>query len=184
MSRLFNRAFLIENMLYLHGMIVASAPLLKFAIPKCGGELRDYYRKHLKEEEGHDRMSRDDLSELGITDITPSFQAAKMAGAQYYLIAHESPACLLGYMLALESNALNMFHVEQLVRAHGTELSCLRHHAKHDGQHMADLLEQIEYLTPRQKALVSWNHDNTISEFNFQMDMIWDWTKDKEALNA
>lgn len=182
--RLFNRSFLIENMLLLHGMIVASVPLLKFAIPKCGGELREYYRKHVAEEEGHDRVLRDDLAALGITDISPSFQAAKIAGSQYYLIAHESPSALLGYMLALESNVLSMFHVEQIEQAHGTKLESFRHHAKHDPRHAKDLRRQIEALSPKQQAIVVWNHDNTVSELRFQFDYLWHYCKDKEALNG
>ena len=182
--RLFNRAFLVQNMLLLHGMIVASVPLLKFAVPKCGGDLRDYYRKHIAEEEGHDHMLRDDLAALGVTDIPPSFQAAKIAGSQYYLIAHEHPSALLGYMLALESNALNPFHVEQIERAHGTKLESFRHHAKHDPQHTIALRRQIDALSAKHQAIVIWNHDNTIAELNAQLDFMWYCCKDKEVLNV
>jgi hypothetical protein len=184
MERLFNRAYLAENMLLMYGMIIASVPLLKFAMVKCYGDLREYYKKHIIEETGHEKMLRDDLAAFGITDIFPSYQAAKIAGSQYYLIAHENPAALLGYMLALEANALNEDQVKMIERAHGTKLTCMRHHAQHDLRHSEDIKKQILGLPEKLRQLALWNHESTMIELHFQMEYIWDCTKTKERLNG
>lgn len=138
-------------------MMQASAPLLQFAIPKTDGILRDYYVKHLSEETGHDAMLERDLLALGVTEIPRYHDAAKIAGSQYYLIAHEHPASLLGYMHVLEKNAFNENDVAELEKLHGVTLECLRHHAKHDPHHVAELEEQITLLPVDVRGLAIWN---------------------------
>lgn len=152
-----DRAILCSALCGVYRIIVASAPLLEFAIPRSEGAVRDYYIEHLAEERGHDEMLLDDLKRLGVTDVPPSFFAAQLAGSQYYIIAHEHPAMLLGYMLALESNTLSVSSVDELSRHHGVELTALRHHAEHDPLHNRDLKEVIQSLAPELQERVMWN---------------------------
>lgn len=140
-----DRDFLIRNLCFLQRLIVASAPLLDFAMDYCTGDLRRYYEKHLEEEVGHDDMLAEDLRKLGCHVIPPSHTAASIAGSQYYFIAHEHPAMLLGYMLVLESNPLPMFAVEELERIHGVWLDSLRHHSLHDGAHSEEVKKMISW---------------------------------------
>lgn len=157
MSALLDRDFLIRNMTFLYRVIVASAPLLEFAIARSDGPLRAYYEKHLEEERGHDEMLRADLEALGVSSIPHDYTAAQIAGAQYYFIAHFHPAMLLGYMSALESRPFSLAHIEEVEAAHGTSLTALRHHSTHDVQHLADLTAMRANLTPELRAAVDWN---------------------------
>lgn len=137
--------------------MVASVPLLEFAIPRCDGELRAYYERHAAEERGHNEMLRADLYALGITDVPIFHQAAQLAGSQYYLVAHDHPALLLGYMLSLEKDSLTPAQVDVLSEHHGVDLTALRHHSKHDPGHKDDLLRVIDTLHPALRERVMWN---------------------------
>lgn len=146
-----------RGLAFWYRLIVASESLLRAAMVKAEGELLDCYRRHLEEETGHDEMLRDDLARLGVTDIPHSHIAAQLAGSQYYLIVHDDPALLLGYMHALESSAMNIEAVDELERKHGTELTALRHHALHDPQHCKELEAMILSLDDARIERVAWN---------------------------
>lgn len=143
MADLTDRSFLIGNLSFLYRLIVASAPLLDFALDYAEGSLRSYYTKHLEEELNHDEMLKEDLYELGVVVIPPSHTAAAIAGSQYYFIAHEHAALLLGYMATLESAPFTVERVKALQALHKTELRALMHHAIHDPSHAVDLAETI-----------------------------------------
>lgn len=164
---LYDRSVLTRVFAIVYRMIVASAPLLRFAIERSEpGRLRDYFEAHLLEEDGHDEMLLADLKNLGLDDVPHSFFAAQLAGSQYYLIAHEHPALLLGYMLALESNSPPVSLVDDLSRHHGVELTALRHHAIHDPAHKEALLQEIRALDPRLVARVVWNQISVTDALN------------------
>lgn len=152
-----DRKALIANLGFIYKVIVASAPLLRFAIERADGDLRDYYKEHLEEETGHDEMLLDDLKRLGVEDFPPDHIAAQLAGSQYYFIAHEHPAMLLGYMHALERNSMRVEDVDSLSALHGAELTALRHHAVHDPGHKEDLERVIAGLDPAMRLRVEWN---------------------------
>lgn len=157
-----DRRFLVLNLSFVYRLIVASAPLLRFAIPLAEGELKRYYEQHLEEETDHDVMLRDDLARLGIAEPPRFFSAAELAGSQYYLIAHEHPAALLGYMHVLERNVAGQEVVDVLEEIHGAELTAMRHHAIHDPGHTAELQSQISVLPKELRKLVYWNADNVL----------------------
>lgn len=139
------RHLLLSLLCFLHGTMIASEGMLKAAIRKSDGELRDYFREHLIEETGHVAMLEHDLKRLGVTEILKFPAAAQLAGAQYYYIEHEHPSMLLGYMAALECNSLSLEKLAALEREYGP-LTCARHHAMHDPGHGAELRRQIEEL--------------------------------------
>lgn len=146
-----------RGLTFVYQLIVASTPLLAFAILRAEGPLKAYYQEHLKEEQGHDEMLRQDLERMGVTEFPPNHLAAQIAGSQYYLIAHTHPALLLGYMHALERDSLPVEEVDRLSNLHGVELTALRHHAKHDPEHRKDLERVIASLPNEQQELVRWN---------------------------
>jgi hypothetical protein len=148
------RHLLLSILCFLHGTMTASEGMLKAAIRKSGGGLRDYFREHLREEVGHVTMLERDLARLGVREILKFPAAAQIAGAQYYYIEHEHPSMLLGYMAALECNSLSLDKLAALEREYGP-LTCARHHATHDPQHGAELRRQLdELLEPfRRRAL-------------------------------
>ena len=157
MSALLNRDILIRNMTFIYRTMMASAPLLEFAIKRSEGSLRDYYKLHLAEERGHDLLLKGDLGALGVTDIPHDFTAAMIAGAQYYLIAHFHPALLLGYMMVLESKPMTEAEIEAIERAHSTTQYALRLHSQHDPQHFRDLQTMRASLPQELQAAVDWN---------------------------
>ena len=172
--RLFNKRYLIENLCFMYGVIIASAPLLEFAISHLeDGDLQDYYRRHLTQETGHDQMLLNDLAGLGITDVAEYHQAAQIAGSQYYLVAHDHPALLLGYMHFLESNALNEEMVASIEAHHGVDLECLYHHAKADPAHTKELEAQISKLDAKLRERVIWNERATARFFNSVIELLW-----------
>ena len=145
--------------------MIASVPLLEFAIPKSDGVLRAYYEQHVSEERGHDEMLKDDLLRLGVEEIPVYHEAAQIAGSQYYLIAHDHPALLLGYMHALEMESLPLDAVDALCVHHGVELKALRHHATHDPNHNRDIERMISSLDSGLRERVNWNERNVTKAF-------------------
>lgn len=156
------REQVIKGLCFCYRTMVASEPLLEFAIPKSSGAVKDYYVKHLEEERSHEVMLADDLKRLGVEEIPYNHDAAKMAGAQYYLIAHDDPALLLGYMKALERNPITSGQVKVWSESFGTPLTCLSHHAEHDSTHKQDLEQVIGSLDPALRERVEWNERKTL----------------------
>lgn len=148
MRTLLDKQFLVDNLCWFYRLMVASAPLLEFAVQHAEGGLLKYYHKHLLEEYGHDEMLAKDLVSLGVDRIPGSMSAARLAGSQYYLIAHHHPCMLLGYMQALESNSLPLSLIQELEQTHNCQLECLSHHAAHDPRHAAELELQVVSLPP------------------------------------
>lgn len=156
--------FLKANLCFLHGIVTASEGLLEAAIRK--GDVDDlglYFTRHLTEETGHLAMVEQDLASLGVAKILNFPVAAQLAGAQYYYIAHETPALLLGYMAALEGNPVPLVMVDELEAAYGPLVS-IRHHAAHDPEHIRELRDQIERLAPAVKQRVLDNESWTLNE--------------------
>lgn len=157
MTALLDRDFLIKNLCFMYRLIVASAPLLEFAIPRSRGELREYYEKHYAEEVGHDAMLLRDLHSLGIKDIPFDYTATQLAGAQYYLIAHHHPALLIGYMMVMEGSPLSAETIKDAEATHDCELTVLRHHSAHDRLHFKDLEQIRASMTPELQDAIAWN---------------------------
>lgn len=172
MRTLRDKQFLVDNLCWFYRLMVASAPLLEFAIKHCPDNyLKEFYAKHLAEEQGHDEMLAKDLVGMGIDRIPCSMSAARLAGSQYYLIAHHHPAMLLGYMQALESESLPVSLIEELEATHGCELACLRHHAIHDPHHIAELDIQVVGLPEVLLKDVISNRDMTILAINAEVTL-------------
>jgi hypothetical protein len=140
--------------------MLASVPLLDMAAEYADGELRRYYLQHAQEESGHVEMLLSDLHALGVDDVPRYHLAAQLTGSQYYLIKHEHPALLLGYMHAMESNAPTVETVDKLEAECGVPLTCMRHHAIHDPGHTKDLEAQIRLQPAEIQSLIAWNESN------------------------
>lgn len=153
---------LIRNLTFTYRAMLASVPLLDMAAEYAEGELRRYYMQHAIEEAGHVEMLRDDLKALGVQDIDRYHLAAQLAGSQYYLIKHEHPAMLLGYMHALESRAPTIEMVDSLEKACGVKLHCMRYHAQHDPGHTLELELQIDEQPEDIQSLIEWNEQNCV----------------------
>ena len=151
---------LINNLAFIYRTMLASVPLLEFAANLATGSLRDYYLTHAEEEAGHVEMLCADLTALGAGEIDRYHAAAQLTGSQYYLVAHDHPALLLGYMHLLESNAPNPQAVDLWEEEFDVTLTCLRHHAEHDPGHVKDIERLIAMQTPEVQSLIAWNEQN------------------------
>lgn len=171
MRTLQDKQFLVDNLCWFYRLMVASAPLLEFAVEHADGSLLQYYHKHLLEELGHDEMLAKDLVSLGVDKIPCSMSAARLAGSQYYLISHHHPCMLLGYMQALESESLPINLIDELEKTHNCKLACLRHHATHDPAHAAELELQIVSLSPILLQDVISNRDMTNIAINAELTL-------------
>lgn len=131
-----------DTLAIVYQFIIASEPLLREAIWLLGddgfeGELKAFYRHHLEDEKDHAKWLREDL---GDHPINLHFGAAQLAGMAYYMIRHVHPVALMGYMMALEGNPIDMRFVEAVEEAHGKQAArTLRHHAEEDPNHIEEL---------------------------------------------
>lgn len=166
-------AFTLKTTLsFVYRLIVASEPLLERAIAKADGSLRSYLEQHLEEERGHVGILAADLARLGVAPI-PRFHLAELvAGNQYYLIEHEHPAALLGYMAALEGRPLPLGDVDVLEKEFGS-LNALRLHAENDPQHIEDLRAEIEQLPYGLKMLVQMNEQRVLNQLDAAPSVIF-----------
>lgn len=142
-----DKSVLITNLVFMQQVIKASERLLVEAAQEATGRLKEYYVSHLEEEREHEKWLSDDLKSEGI-DVDKFHimrLASEMAGSQYYLIKHDDPACLLGYMAVLEGFPFPLDQLESLERLHGKILcKTLRFHAENDLEHRKELFRVID----------------------------------------
>ncbi|MGD0239789.1 MAG: hypothetical protein ABSB59_05585 [Streptosporangiaceae bacterium] len=161
----------------MHGLIRASVPLMETAAERCrllppedpsAGPLAGYFGIHAEEERGHDDWLLEDLAVLGVR--TPDAlladaplavagpggdlrdDIAALAGAQYYLIRHCHPACLLGYIAVLEGCPPDAAVTSRLPALTGWPAAAFRTVAEHaalDPGHQRDLDALLDVLTLR-----------------------------------
>lgn len=144
---LFDRPTLLANLVFIHQVITATEGLLQAAIDASSGALREYFVDHIEEERGHAEWLRADLESAGVDCKSQplSRSAVAMAGTQYYLVNHVTPAAMLGYMMVLECLPIPVQVVEMLEVEHGKDLlRTARFHAEHDIGHGARLLEIVD----------------------------------------
>lgn len=142
-----NRDIVLANLVFVQQVITASEGMLEEAIKRSSGDLQAYFIEHLEEERDHQSWLVDDLLDAGIDvkSMPLSRKAVEMAGSQYYLIKHVSPACLLGYMAVLEGFPVSLEAVDQLEKLHGKQLfRTARYHAEHDLDHRKELFAIID----------------------------------------
>jgi len=175
----------ISNLVFVHQVITASVPLMIEAQKVADAPLLAYLTEHLEEEQGHAEWLAKDLLDYGVdVDLVPKFRrAVAMAGSQYYLIKHQSPYALLGYMSVLEGFPVSLESVEALEAAHGKELfRTLRYHAEHDLNHRKELFAFID-ANPQPEILSSAietaRYMNELSE-DLHNGVLWDVIKDSQ----
>lgn len=161
-----NRRVVVDNLVFVYHMIVASGTIMDVAACKTApSNFRDFLVEHGTEEREHATWLRADLATCDESIHNPEllFDAATIAGMQYYLALHVTPYCLLGYMLVLECFPMPESVVCQLETLHGSALfNTLRYHAKHDVDHGAEVLRQIDNMPIVYRELVRINALRTV----------------------
>jgi hypothetical protein len=154
-----NRLALLANLVFIYHAIKASSKLCYVAGElERDNDLSEYFFNHGHEEEGHDKWLAEDLATAGVSVNQTSIPSAvpEMVGGVYYLIYHVEPAALLGYMLVMESGALQEEQLTSLEETHGKELiRTLRYHSEHDPDHLDTLKFMIDSLPDHRKWIVS-----------------------------
>lgn len=140
-----DRRIFVANLRFVHALIRASEPLIEEVLKRDMPEaLRAFYVYHLEEECGHADWLANDLAYLGARVPDVDWDAAQIAGMQYYLVRHAAPELLLGYMAALECRPMPLDVVQALEKTHGIPaVRTIRHHAEHDPNHGKELLAMI-----------------------------------------
>lgn len=141
-----DRGVFVANLRYVHAIIRASEPLLLGILGRdMPATLRQFYKKHAEEEHGHAEWLAEDLASLDAAPAKIDWNAAQLAGTQYYLMKHAPPEALLGYMAVLESSPAPLPFIEGLERVYGEKaLRTWRYHAEHDVGHAAEIMAAIE----------------------------------------
>lgn len=180
-----DRGVILSNLVFIYQVITASESLMQEALKVADAPLHAYLTAHAEEEQDHAQWLAADLLTAGVdVDKVPKLRrAVAMAGSQYYLIKHQSPYALLGYMAVLEGFPVSLANVEALEAAHGKELfRTLRYHAEHDLEHRKDLFAFIDE-NPRpeimQSAVETAKYMNELSD-DLQSGSLWDLIKDAQ----
>lgn len=148
---------IMRNLRFLYSSVVASENLLSCAAEQLkkhtSGIYRDkilsYYLEHLEEERDHAKWLADDLAAHGVIIEHHDLDAMRMIGAQYYMIFHCSPYCLLGYMAVVEGVPTPLSEIEKLESIYGKKLFRFsRFHAIKDMEHKHDIFERINSAPP------------------------------------
>jgi hypothetical protein len=150
----------VENLKFMHAVMVASEPLLETALDQkpLPETVRNYYADHLEEERSHADWLVEDLASIDVKPALIDWRAARIVGAQYYLIHHVSPVALLGYIAVLECRPAPMAQIEQLEALHGKALlRTMRYHAEHDIEHGKALLDLIDTIDDDSRRLIVAN---------------------------
>jgi Iron-containing redox enzyme len=160
-----------EFLFAMHGVMMSSAPGMRMAADRCEeltgdplrGPLRDYYREHAEEEQGHEEWLLADLASLGIRRDRvlrrlPYPSVVALVGSQYYWVRHVHPAAYLGYLAVLEQPAETEFlkDVHERAGIPLTSMSCHLNHAELDPAHVAEFDAALDHfaLTRAQEELV------------------------------
>jgi len=155
---------------FFHGLMRATEGLLvaaEIAATGVNDQLKAYYYKHLAEESRHADWLAEDLKTQGIEPPAIHWQAAALAGLQYYLINHVSPWALLGYMAVLEGQPMEMKHLEQMEESYGKELfRTYRYHQEHDPGHLADIVRMSELAPKVDQEIIAQNARQTALYIN------------------
>ena len=141
-----DKKVLATDLLLMQQVIAASENLMVQAEKLSKEKMKEYFKSHLDEELDHAKWLADDLLtwDIDVTKHPIMREAAELAGLQYYLIFHRSPACLLGYMMVLEGLPFPIDVLEQLEEVHGKDiLKTLRYHAVNDLEHRKELFSVV-----------------------------------------
>jgi hypothetical protein len=143
------------------GIMAATTNLMLVALQQAYRiplRVREYYERHLEEEQDHCAWLEQDMRVLGITPNNLDHEIASLVGAQYYYIFHDTPTMLLGYMAALECRQTSLEVVGQLEALYGPQaIRTIRVHAVEDQKHSRDLDELLVTLPEPLQARLLYN---------------------------
>jgi len=182
-----------EFLFLVHSMIRSSVPMMEAAEEESrrlagrdpvGEPLAAYFKKHCREEAGHDDWLLDDLEALGVGREEvwarlPTLTVAHLIGAHYYWVRHVHPVAMLGYLAVLEGNPPQVEQLEAYQQRTGLPAQAFRTLIKHghlDPRHRDDLNDLLDALPlePRHHELISLSAFHTIDLVSLSLEEILD----------
>jgi hypothetical protein len=149
-----------------HSTRLLAAAAARFPFDERGIALHLRFAAHMAEEKKHELLCVHDLKVLGLTlaDFTEHASTRMFYEPQYYKIEHQDPLALFGYILPLE--AIGPWHaarvIEAITKAHGEKSAqFMKLHSEEDVEHLDKALQMLEGCSPKEKALVEENMQQT-----------------------
>jgi hypothetical protein len=143
----------ISNLKFVYSAVIGTESLISCAIEQLKriepssyrNVIISYLLEHLDEEFDHARWLSDDLNAHGVNLTRLDNDAMFMIGAQYYMIHHETPYCLLGYMAVAEGTPTPISEIEKMEQVYGRKLFRFsRFHSIKDQEHKHALFKYID----------------------------------------
>jgi hypothetical protein len=177
-----DRVFYAEYLAQTYYYVGHSTRLLACAATRLGVDrekLHHRFLKHAAEERSHHLLASRDLSKLGFSleDFPELPATSALYESQYYRIEHIGPTMLLGYILALEGNAVAYAPgVYQRVRSeHGdSTVSFLRVHAEEDPDHLEKAFASVEALPTGEQERIATNARFSLGMYEMLLNGIVD----------
>ena len=143
-----------------------STRMLAAAMSETSNE--KYYDRlvaHIKEEDKHEKLALMDLKQLGgkLADYPEAGITRSMWESQFYKIS-KSPTSLLGYILALELIAVEVYPDVRPLLEKTYSLKCLnfiRVHSDEDPDHVVKAMQQLDMLAGEEQRLAVENFEQT-----------------------
>lgn len=162
---------IVRNLKFVYSSVVATENLISCAIEQLvlvepstyRDNILSYFVEHLEEERDHAKWLSDDLTTHGVDISNCDEDAMFMIGAQYYMIHHKSPYCLLGYMAVVEGTPTPISEIEKLELVYGKKLFRFsRFHSIKDEEHKDDLFKYINNSPAQFVESIAWSTNITL----------------------
>jgi hypothetical protein len=138
--------------------------------PLTDNPIHNRLLEHLREEKGHENLSTHDIKILGKgLDQFPQLSSTKsLYQTQYYWIEHISSYSFFGYLLALESLAVNIGPTvyQRALKAHGPK-ACgfLKVHTAEDVAHVQEVISWIDKMDKKDQVATMENFHQTLGNY-------------------
>ena len=155
-----------------------ACPLMDAAIerlPHTDTAIRDYLRRHVSEEKGHELWMLSDLARLGfdsdkIQRSLPMAETITLVSCQEYILKHLNPISFFGYIYALESSTSSRDDIRKRAAEMGIPIEAMStflEHAELDtNDHILALREVLNdnVLDSGDQSMILWNYSNTMRQ--------------------
>ncbi len=149
-----------------HSTRLLAAAAARFAFDPGGDALHHRFAAHMGEEKKHEQLAVHDIKRIGLAleDLPEHASTRMFYEPQYYKIEHESPLCLFGYILLLESIGPKSGKrtIERVTDAYGGKCaSFLMLHTEEDVAHVHKAIEMVSSVPSRERRFIEQNIEQT-----------------------
>lgn len=128
-----------------------SPDLLALAGVHTTGELKWRFFQHVGEEQSHEKLAKRDIEHLGINfdDIAVLSTTKAFVRSQFYFIQHQNPKSIYGYVMLLETLAIDAGPIAYEIASETFGKQCAKFlgvHIHEDDDHVKSGWEQIRQM--------------------------------------